>query len=179
MTTSDAPRTNGGPPGVLSMVTGPALLALAISVARLLLEFNEAPQWLARDGAGGLGAIIGIAWLPLIFGPRFALRLRKHYASTLRFVGRLALTLFAFGILSRIPVIAFGVLDLVYGWDTHYGAFPPEMAEESQGTLIVMTFVAQLVAWASIWTVGSGLVLGGIVVLVTRSSDHEAEEARA
>jgi hypothetical protein len=60
---------------ITSLVTIPALITLAITILRLVGELEHWPKPWFSAAAGGGGAIIGISWLPIIFGPYFALKL--------------------------------------------------------------------------------------------------------
>ncbi len=66
-------------PSARSLIAVPAAIALAVTLARLALDLSEAPAWLANSALGGIGAILGITWLPLLFGPWFARKLRPHF----------------------------------------------------------------------------------------------------
>jgi hypothetical protein len=57
------------------LVTVPALITLGITILRLVGELQHWPAPWFNTGMGGGGAIIGISWLPLIFGPYFAFKL--------------------------------------------------------------------------------------------------------
>ena len=57
------------------LIKGPALIALAVTVIRLLGELMGGPPMLFSREAGGGGAIVGIAWLIPIFGVYFAVKL--------------------------------------------------------------------------------------------------------
>jgi hypothetical protein len=57
------------------LITVPALITLGITILRLVGEMQHWSPKLFNPAAGGAGAIVGIAWLPFIFGPYFALRL--------------------------------------------------------------------------------------------------------
>lgn len=60
-----------------SLITVPALITLGVTLLRLVGELQDwSPRFFSRE-AGGAGAIMGIAWLPPIFGIYFALRLAK------------------------------------------------------------------------------------------------------
>ena len=60
---------------ITSLITIPALITLGITILRLVGELEHWPQPWFSTAAGGGGAIIGISWLPIIFGPYFALKL--------------------------------------------------------------------------------------------------------
>ena len=55
----------------------PAVITLGITILRLVGELQNWPTRLFNPAAGGDGAIVGISWLPPIFGIYFALRLSK------------------------------------------------------------------------------------------------------
>ena len=58
-----------------SLIAIPALITLGITILRLVGELEHWPKPWFSAAAGGGGAIIGISWLPIIFGPYFALKL--------------------------------------------------------------------------------------------------------
>jgi len=60
---------------ITRLVTIPALITLGITVLRLVGELEHWPKPWFSAAAGGGGAIVGISWLPIIFGPYFALKL--------------------------------------------------------------------------------------------------------
>jgi hypothetical protein len=60
---------------VWRLITVPALITLAITILRLVGELQHWPKPWFSAAAGGGGAVIGISWLPIIFGPYFALKL--------------------------------------------------------------------------------------------------------
>jgi hypothetical protein len=60
---------------IKSLITVPALITLGITILRLVGELQHWPKLLFNPEAGGGGAIVGISWLPIIFGPYFALKL--------------------------------------------------------------------------------------------------------
>jgi hypothetical protein len=55
----------------------PALIALGITLLRLLGELQGWSSALFNPAAGGGGALVGISWLPLLFGPWFAWKLAR------------------------------------------------------------------------------------------------------
>ena len=60
---------------ITSLITIPALITLGITILRLVGELEHWPKPWFSSAAGGGGAIIGISWLPIVFGPYFALKL--------------------------------------------------------------------------------------------------------
>jgi hypothetical protein len=64
-------------PTTRDLVLVPALITLAVTALRLVGELQHwSPALFNRAGGGG-GALVGISWLPFIFGVYFALRLVK------------------------------------------------------------------------------------------------------
>jgi hypothetical protein len=61
---------------IRSLITIPALINLGLTILRLAGELRHWPAPFFTTEGGG-AAIIGIAWLPIIFGPYFALRLAR------------------------------------------------------------------------------------------------------
>jgi hypothetical protein len=122
------------------------------------------PSWLANKQAGGAGALIGISWLPPIFGIYFA---RKLMAVGRKFKWNLIKTLFLYGLAARIPVIIIMGLAIYGHWGTHYDAFPAGSLAAASPTVKFLEggVLIQLVWWVSIWTVGSGTIAGAIASL--------------
>ena len=60
---------------ITSLITIPALITLGITILRLVGELEHWPKLFFNPAAGGGFAIVGISWLPIIFGPYFALKL--------------------------------------------------------------------------------------------------------
>jgi len=58
-----------------SLITIPAVITLAITILRLVGELEHWPKPWFNAAAGGGAAIVGISWLPIIFGPYFAVKL--------------------------------------------------------------------------------------------------------
>jgi hypothetical protein len=62
---------------IRQLILVPALITLGVTLLRLVGELNNwAPVLFSREAGGG-GAIVGISWLPIIFGVYFALKLVK------------------------------------------------------------------------------------------------------
>lgn len=61
----------------LRLILIPSVIALFITLLRLVGELQHWPTALFNREAGGGGALIGIWWLPLIFGIYFALKLSE------------------------------------------------------------------------------------------------------
>ncbi len=70
MADSTSGRTSIG-----QLILWPALITLAITILRLEGELHHwGSPWFSNSPGGG-GAVVGISWLPIIFGPYFALKL--------------------------------------------------------------------------------------------------------
>ena len=60
---------------ITGLIMVPAVITLLITILRLYGELQNWPKpWFANTAGGGF-AIVGISWLPIIFGPYFALKL--------------------------------------------------------------------------------------------------------
>lgn len=70
-----ADSNSGARLGITRLILVPALITLAITIIRLVGELKHWPSPWFNTSAGGGGAIIGISWLPIIFGPYFAMKL--------------------------------------------------------------------------------------------------------
>ena len=57
------------------LILWPALITLAITILRLMGEFRHWGSPWFKGSPGGPGAIVGISWLPILFGPYFAMKL--------------------------------------------------------------------------------------------------------
>jgi hypothetical protein len=66
---------SSGRQSTLQLIMVPAVVTLAITILRLVGETQHWSPTLFNPSAGGGLAPIGISWLPLIFGPYFALKL--------------------------------------------------------------------------------------------------------
>jgi hypothetical protein len=61
----------------MSMILWPAVITLAITLLRLVGELQKWSTALFNPVAGGGFALVGISWLPFLFGPWFAWSLAK------------------------------------------------------------------------------------------------------
>ena len=63
---------------IARLIFWPAVITLGITFLRVEGELRHwSSVWFNRSAGGG-GAIIGISWLPLFFGPYFALKLARE-----------------------------------------------------------------------------------------------------
>jgi len=62
-------------PGTLQLVLVPSIITLAILALRTVGELQHWNKLLFNTNAGGGFALVGISWLPFIFGPYFAMKL--------------------------------------------------------------------------------------------------------
>ena len=75
---------------IWGLIAIPSVITLAITVLRLVGELERWPSPWFNNSAGGGAAIIGISWLPILFGPWFARQLVRSGdapASGLKAVG--------------------------------------------------------------------------------------------
>jgi hypothetical protein len=62
---------------ITRLVAVPAVITLAVTLLRLAGELEHWSKLGFSNAAGGGGALVGISWLPFIFGPWFAVKLAK------------------------------------------------------------------------------------------------------
>jgi hypothetical protein len=67
--------TSGSSLNIRGLILVPAVITLAITCLRLAGELGHWSHVLFNTSAGGGMAVIGISWLPFIFGPYFAVKL--------------------------------------------------------------------------------------------------------
>jgi len=60
---------------ITRLIAIPAVITFAVTILRLVGELQHWPTSLFSRAVGGGNALVGIAWLPIIFGPYFALKL--------------------------------------------------------------------------------------------------------
>jgi hypothetical protein len=60
---------------VARLVAIPAVITLLVTILRVVGELKHWSPVFFNTAAGGGGAVVGIAWLPIIFGPYFAMKL--------------------------------------------------------------------------------------------------------
>jgi hypothetical protein len=67
--------TSGNHIGITKVILVPSLITLGVTILRVVGELQNWSPVLFGKGAGGGGTIVGITWLPIIFGVYFALKL--------------------------------------------------------------------------------------------------------
>jgi len=166
--------TSTAVPCTRRMVLGAALITLSVTLLRLFLELGKAPAWLASREAGGGAALIGIAWLPLFFGPYFTHRLRTGAETTWTLLKRLLKTLALYGWSAHIPVVVITFLAIALGWDTHFNNFGADTGRMALWKKVVGTLGPQLVFWSLIWTPVVGGLAGLLFHAATRKRTGDA-----
>jgi hypothetical protein len=137
---------------ISSLVTVPALITLGITILRLAGELEHWPKPWFSTAAGGGAAIVGISWLPLVFGPYFALKLAgagdgpSSYGKAIGFAlcGLLVLVLGAV-ILGVVTTLHHPGLSVIGFLVMLLAAFVPGMGWRSLGnTLLAYAFAARI-----------------------------------
>jgi hypothetical protein len=144
--------TSGSSVSIWKLIAIPSVITLVITILRLVGELQHWPAPWVSNAAGGGAAIIGISWLPIIFGPYFAWKLAAEGdapASSGKAIGMSAVGLvvfilggIGFGVgLSKhmIPVVLLGfILALA-------SAFVPRLGWRSFGNaLLAYAFAARI-----------------------------------
>ncbi len=62
---------------ITRLIAVPAVITLAVTLLRLAGELEHWGMPWFGNRAGGEGAVVGISWLPFVFGPYFAIKLAK------------------------------------------------------------------------------------------------------
>jgi hypothetical protein len=71
------PESASGKTPTGQLILWPALITLAITILRLVGELQHwGSPWFSTSAGGG-AAIVGISWLPILFGPYFAFKLAR------------------------------------------------------------------------------------------------------
>ena len=121
-----------------------------------------------------MGALIGISWLPPIFGVYFANKLMDAPG---KLWWNLLKTLFLYGLAARIPVIIIMGFAIYGNWGTHYDAFAGEGLANATSTVKFLQggVMTQLVWWVIIWTIGSGMMTGLITSFIRSRRPAKAQ----
>lgn len=129
---------NTGSISISRLIFVPAVITLAITILRLVGELEHWSKLLFNPGAGGGGAIIGITWLPIIFGPYFAVKLAA--------AGE--------GPSGPGKVIGYSVLGLIIAFGGTFLAFAPKPAFPGKQLLGLLLMAAgaliQFVPWGAL-----------------------------
>lgn len=137
----------------MQLILWPAVITLAITLLRLVGELQGWNPGLFNRAAGGGGSLLGISWLPLLFGPWFAWQLAKagQKADGWKVAGKALLGL----LIAVLPLVALGVL----------GASQTVMLLVSAVTTLVATaFVMR--GWPELWRVLMAYALAARVPVV-------------
>ena len=139
------------PMSITSLIAIPALITLGITVLRLAGELEHWPKPWFSAAAGGGGAIVGISWLPIIFGPYFALKLAgagDGPSSILKAIGFVILGLAVFFVAGMWAQASFAhhpILTLAAFLLMLIAAFIPGIGWRSLGnTLLGYAFAARI-----------------------------------
>jgi hypothetical protein len=136
---------------ITSLITIPALITLGVTVLRLVGELEHWPKLFFSTAGGGGGAIVGISWLPIIFGPYFALKLAgagNRPSSVGKAVGFAVLGLVVLvlgGVLAGAAHMHLSILTLVAFLVMLVAAFIPGIGWRSLGNaLLAYAFAARI-----------------------------------
>jgi hypothetical protein len=89
------------------LIMYPAIITLLITLLRLLGELLHGPAILFSRAEGGGAAIIGITWLPFIFGPYFAVKLFDRNLKPSSFGKTIIFAIVGFAVLACGGMVAF------------------------------------------------------------------------
>jgi hypothetical protein len=133
------------------LIAVPAVITLGITVLRLVGELRHWPAPWFSSAAGGGGAVVGISWLPLLFGPCFAIKLARAGLGPPSFGKAIGFSLLGLAILIAAGVTlgaAFrrpSVLVLLVMLVMLVAAFVPGMGWRQLGkTLLAYAFAARI-----------------------------------
>ena len=89
------------------------------------------------------------------------------------------MTLLAYGVAARVPVVLITYLALAMNWGTHFERFGP--GGEPDGALTLnnagMTLLAQLGFWIFAWTLVIGMLTGSITLWIRRGTKASSAPA--
>ena len=159
---------SGNRVSVGQLILVPAVITLVVTILRLYGELQGWPKPWFSAAPGGGGAVVGISWLPIIFGPYFALKLAgagdvpagNGKAIGLSFAGLVVLVLGGFVAFkgassgtTALAILGFLVMFLA--------GFIPRVAWRSLGTtllvygfaaripVLIVMFIAMRAGWAT------------------------------
>ena len=131
-----------------TLVTIPAVITLAITILRLIGELQHWPRPWFDSSAGGGGAIVGISWLPIFFGPYFAWKLAaagdspSGFGKSIGFAAAGVLVFVAGGYLLGLTLAHPGILTLLASLVTLAAAFVVRMGWRQLGNVLLAYAVA-------------------------------------
>ena len=136
---------------ITRLIAIPTVITLAVTILRLVGELEHWPTPWFSTAAGGGGALVGISWLPIIFGPYFALKLAtagEGPASMGKAIIFAVLSLLVFalaGLLFGVTISHPSLLTLVALLLMLAAAFVPAIGWRSLGnTLVAYAFAARI-----------------------------------
>lgn len=139
------------PVHTIQLIAVPAVITLAVTILRLVGELKHWPTPWFNTAAGGGAALVGISWLPIIFGPYFALKLAtagEGPASIGKAIGFAFLSLVVFvlgGVLFGVTIAHPSLLTLVALLLMLAAAFVPGIGWRSLGNaLVAYAFAARI-----------------------------------
>ncbi|MFB3924012.1 MAG: hypothetical protein ACE145_20000 [Terriglobia bacterium] len=123
----------------MKLILIPSLITLGVTILRVVGERNNWSPVFFGKAAGGGGAIVGIAWLPFIFGVYFALKLVGAGAGP----SSLGKTFAMWGV---------GLVLMVAGGFLGFKAFQADSAIMGIGSLVLMVgaIASQFWGWPSL-----------------------------
>jgi hypothetical protein len=139
------------PVHITRLIAIPAVITLAVTILRLVGELKHWPTPWFNAAAGGGAALVGISWLPIMFGPYFALKLAgsgEGPASNGKAIGFAVLSLLVFalaGLLFSATISHPSFLTLAALLLMLAAAFVPGIGWRSLGnTLVAYAFAARI-----------------------------------
>jgi hypothetical protein len=137
--------------GVGRLILWPAVFTLAVTILRLEGELHHWSSVWFSASAGGGGAIVGISWLPILFGPYFALKLARSGDAPASYgkafgtmLGGLALMILGSALIA-VTESHPGLLTILGFLIILFSAFVPSVGWRSLGsTLLAYAFAARI-----------------------------------
>ncbi len=142
-------------PSILNRILIPSLITLAVTVLRLIGELQGWSEVLFRKSAGGFGAIVGIAWLALIFAIYFAVQLQNEGRIFERSGRAIGLTILS------LLIVHGGAL--IWSRDLAH----PNLPLEAVGILVTIAgLYVMRIAWPAYWNVMIAYALAARVPVI-------------
>ncbi len=129
---------------VRQLILVPALIALAITLIRLVGELGGGSSALFNREAGGGGALVGIVWLVPIFGAYFAVKLVRggHGPES---AGRVV----GFSLLGLLAAAAIMGLSIAFTGDPNVSVSLPGAALQQVGFGVAALVAVLIQSWGS------------------------------